>query len=268
VRHSCFGYRQLSTADEDHQSVIVYGGAGGLGNAIVGAFDAAGWFAISVDFKENSLAGHSILVPSEPWDVATKDVSAKIQDLNVKADVVVNAAGGWMGGSVGSEDMFESVDKMISQNLLSALASGYLASKHLRPEGLVVLTGAAAVYAGGCSSGMVGYSVAKAGVHDLVKSLSEPDAIGKPCTVIGMLPNVIDTVANRKAMPSADHDTWTNPDVFARAIVHWAVHKEETPNFPSLEHGRCYEFKTLKNGRSVADYIDQVETRYTYNAAE
>eukprot|EP00467_Chlorarachnion_reptans_P016673 CAMPEP_0114508868 /NCGR_PEP_ID=MMETSP0109-20121206/12866_1 /TAXON_ID=29199 /ORGANISM="Chlorarachnion reptans, Strain CCCM449" /LENGTH=188 /DNA_ID=CAMNT_0001687903 /DNA_START=233 /DNA_END=800 /DNA_ORIENTATION=- len=149
VRHSCFGYRQLSTADEDHQSVIVYGGAGGLGNAIVGAFDAAGWFAISVDFKENSLAGHSILVPSEPWDVATKDVSAKIQDLNVKADVVVNAAGGWMGGSVGSEDMFESVDKMISQNLLSALASGYLASKHLRPEGLVVLTGAAAVYAGG-----------------------------------------------------------------------------------------------------------------------
>lgn len=67
---------------------------------------------------------------------------------------------------------------------------------------------------------MVGYSAAKAGVHDLVRSLAEPGiwiflsiklkdtrrppgAVGKPCTVIGILPHVIDTEANRKGMPDA-----------------------------------------------------------------
>jgi len=111
---------------------------------------------------------------------------------------------------------------------------------------------------------MVAYSAAKAGVHNLVQTLSEPGALGKPCTIIGLLPNVIDTEANRAAMPDAEHDTWTKPHIFADAIFHWTTDGTGTNRFPELENGHLYKFETLKSGRSIADYIDNVETAYQY----
>ena len=53
--------------------------------------------------------------------------------------------------------------------------------------------------------GMMGYGMAKAAVHQLVKSLATSGS-GLPdtCCVAGILPVTLDTPMNRKFMPGAD----------------------------------------------------------------
>jgi len=255
------------TAGHTNRSVLVYGGAGGLGSGIVDTFSDAGWDTVSADFRANTSAKLTVaLTPGQNWGENARLVCGVLQENKLEPKVIVNAAGGWAGGSIDAEDV-SVIDKMIEQNLMSALTCGYIASKCLSEDGLLVLTGAAAIAEGGCSSGMVGYSVAKAGVHNLIASLAEPEALGKNRKVVGLLPNVIDTPANRHAMPDADFNTWTNPHIFAKAILHWAESGEATEKFPILENGRMYTFKTLVSGmnrESVSDYIDEVETAYRY----
>jgi NAD(P)-dependent dehydrogenase (short-subunit alcohol dehydrogenase family) len=54
-------------------------------------------------------------------------------------------------------------------------------------------------------SGMMGYGMAKAAVHQLVKSLASPDKSGLPDKTFtaALLPVTLDTPNNRKWMPDA-----------------------------------------------------------------
>lgn len=240
--------------------MLVYGGAGALGRSVVSAFAARGWGTVSADYA-SSAAGpdKEILLDSKaPWGESAKRVAASLKGETV--NVVVNAAGGWSGGSVESDAVFDSVDVMISQNLLTAVAASRVASEVLpRDGGLLVLTGAAAVEQGG-TGGMIGYGIAKAGVHHMVRNLAlEGGGISSGCTVIGVLPNTIDTPGNREGMPDADFEAWTKPSAFADAIVSWAEGNQTSPSapaeLPSLESGALYEFITEKTESGVVDKI-------------
>jgi len=74
--------------------------------------------------------------------------------------------------------------------------------------GLLTLPGAKPAL--GETPGMIGYGMAKAAVHQLTKSLSQPDG-GLPAnsTSLALLPITLDTPMNRKWMPTADTSTWT-----------------------------------------------------------
>jgi len=52
---------------------------------------------------------------------------------------------------------------------------------------------------------MVAYGIAKAGVHQLAKSVK----LSNGSKTICILPRTIDTPANRAGMPEADYDSWT-----------------------------------------------------------
>jgi NAD(P)-dependent dehydrogenase (short-subunit alcohol dehydrogenase family) len=57
------------------------------------------------------------------------------------------------------------------------------------------------------------YSVSKLGVMHLV-SMAAGETRGTGITVNCVVPSIIDTPANRSAMPDADHDSWPKiPDV-------------------------------------------------------
>ena len=92
---------------------------------------------------------------------------------------------------------------MWKQSVWSSAITARLASKHLKANGLVVLPGAQPALAG--TAGMMGYGMAKAAVHQLVKSLASPGS-GLPdlACVLGLLPVTLDTPMNRKFMPGAD----------------------------------------------------------------
>lgn len=57
---------------------------------------------------------------------------------------------------------------------------------------------------------MIGYGMAKAAVHQLVKSLSAPKSgLPKDAKTVAILPVTLDTPMNRKFMPKADFSSWT-----------------------------------------------------------
>merc|ERR1712000_432967 len=150
-------------------SLLVYGGSGQLGDAIINCFKSQGYDTFSVDFRESPNATTSICLTGEVQADLDK-VAEALTSANAKLDVVVCAAGGWVGGDIKSKDIMATVDKMYRFNVQSAVASSHIASHFLVPGGLLVLTGAAA--AGGGTPGMIAYGITKAATHQLIASLA------------------------------------------------------------------------------------------------
>ena len=68
------------------------------------------------------------------------------------------------------------------------------------------------------STGNAAYSASKSAVMRLTESLSaelKPHGVNVNC----LLPMIIDTPANRQAMPGSDFSKWTQPDSLARVIL-------------------------------------------------
>jgi NAD(P)-dependent dehydrogenase (short-subunit alcohol dehydrogenase family) len=65
------------------------------------------------------------------------------------------------------------------------------------------------------------YLAAKAGVTALTQGLAA-ELLGEGILVNAVLPSLIDTPANRAAMPNADHASWPKPVQIAEAIAHLA----------------------------------------------
>merc|ERR1711936_55317 len=79
----------------------------------------------------------------------------------------------------------------------------------------------------GGTPGMMGYGMAKAAVHQLVKSLACPGSgLPSDACALGLLPVTLDTPMNRKFMPDADQSTWTPLEEVARIMVAWSRGKE------------------------------------------
>ena len=65
---------------------------------------------------------------------------------------------------------------------------------------------------------MVAYSIAKAGVAALTRALAV-EVKSEGILVNAVLPSIIDTPANRAAMPGAKVERWPKPEQLARAIL-------------------------------------------------
>ena len=88
---------------------------------------------------------------------------------------------------------------MIKVNFVSALISSHIAAHHLEKNGLLVLTGAQFPYFN-IDPSMLTYSLSKNLVHNLHLNLARsPQYEDK--NFLTILPTIIDTPANRKAMP-------------------------------------------------------------------
>ena len=197
-------------------TIVVYGGNGGLGRAVISAFKAKGWTAVSVDFGENAEADRQVRLESgQEWSAQLQSVLKQLE--GVAPDVVYCAAGGWNGGDARSDDLCAGVDRLIDFNLKSAIACASVAARTLKEGGLLVLTGAAAALQG--TPGMLAYGVTKAATHQLVASMAA-DPKNK-FTSAAILPITLDTPNNRSAMPDADTSTWTPLSFIADTVLGW-----------------------------------------------
>ncbi|KAJ3111445.1 hypothetical protein HK100_002676, partial [Physocladia obscura] len=208
---------------------VIYGGNGGLGVRIVAAFQEAGWQTTSVDFRANPSADNSIaLLPDLSFEATAVHVAAELDRISsgAKVDAIVNVAGGWAGGNLLDDDLLKNVSLMISQSVNSSVITAKLSATHLKDDGLLLLVGADAAKEG--TPGMIAYGIAKAGVHQLVKSIAASGS-GFPAaaTVVAILPVTLDTPMNRKFMPDADTSAWTPLQHLAEKILRWADKTEK-----------------------------------------
>jgi len=214
------------------KSLLVLGGSGSLGSEIVRFFKSNGWKTISVDFRKSDIADISLTINSSNED-QMKSIEKELKDQNIKVDTVVCAAGGWNGGDSSSDGYLDSVKKMIDMNLYSAFGAAFLGSKLLNPNGLIVLTGSLASIKP--TSFMIAYGATKAATHHIVKSLAQPDSgLPQNTTAVCILPQTLDTPANRSAMAGANFDDWTPLDQVSEKLFEWSSKPESRPESGSL----------------------------------
>ncbi|KAI7884672.1 NAD(P)-binding protein [Lichtheimia hyalospora FSU 10163] len=231
--------------------LAVYGGAGALGRALVTYFKERGFSVTNIDLVENAAAQHNMLVNAKaPFPQQASEIESSITNVlqGQKLKALFCVAGGWAGGNASSPDFINSADLMWKQSVQSSLVSAQLASRHLDSNGLLVLTGALPA-AEGATPGMIGYGVAKAAVHHLVKDLAAkggglPDA----SKVIGLCPVTLDTPGNRQGMPGADFSSWTPLETVAKQLHAYTTGSIQVTN------GSLVEIKT-KAGETTFNEI-------------
>lgn len=209
--------------------VVVAGGTGGLGRAVSLSFVEAGANVIvtyhnEAEFralkelagpKRSSLEGHQVDVTDTP---AVANLLNTVLANHGAVDALVNTVGGYAGG-VKLWDLETKVfDRMLELNL----RSGYVLARAVLPimlkagRGSIVNVAAKAAIDHGAGAGA--YAASKAAAVALMDSLAA-DARGTGVRVNSILPSIIDTPANRQAMPEADFKTWPKPEDLAHVIL-------------------------------------------------
>lgn len=210
------------------KNLLVVGGAGQLGRSIIKTFkmNTPKWNVMNIDFKDNKEADMNYIIR----DNLKKEEIERIHQNKFlesdKLDCLINVAGGWLGGGIDSEDVIDGLNLMMQMNLNSSVLSANLAKKYMNKNSLLVLTGANAVKSG-MNPGMLAYHLSKQSVHHLTDLLVESNELSD-IKIITILPNIIDTETNRKAMPDANYDNWTKPEIIAELIKKWA----DLKNYP------------------------------------
>ncbi|MBA4803969.1 MAG: SDR family NAD(P)-dependent oxidoreductase [Brevundimonas sp.] len=199
--------------------IVVTGGHGALGRAVVKAAQADGLKIAVIDHASGQTAPPGVL---ELGGVDLTDASAASRAIDAAAahfgrlDALLNIAGGFVWQT--AEAAEPAWDRMYALNLVTALNASRAALPHLRrsDEGRIVNVGAAGAVK--AAAGMGAYAASKAGVHRLTESLAE-ELKATRVTVNAVLPSILDTEQNRRDMPDADPATWVRPGDLARVML-------------------------------------------------
>jgi NAD(P)-dependent dehydrogenase (short-subunit alcohol dehydrogenase family) len=119
-------------------------------------------------------------------------------------DVLINIAGGFCWETVESGDP-KSWEVLYAMNIKTALNVSKAAIPYLLESGTGRIVNVGAYAALKASTGMGAYTASKAGVHRLTGPLAD-ELKGRGVTVNAVLPSIMDTPANRAAMPDAPFD--------------------------------------------------------------
>lgn len=209
-------------------TVFLTGAAGALGQAVARQFAADGARLALVDRIEGRLAvalpelderrGH-LRLAADVTDEATLQTAVERALVAFgRIDVLVHTAGGFeMGASVDATAR-ATWDRMLELNAWSFIA----VTRHVVPvmrrqrSGCIVAVSAAAAARGQAAMGA--YGAAKSALQRLVEALAA-ELGNDGIRVNSVAPTIIDTPANRVAMPDADRSRWVPPEAIARTMA-------------------------------------------------
>ena len=145
----------------------------------------------------------------------------RVAKLAAPVDALLHLLGGFGGGQPVAETPDETWDKMLGLNLRSAytIFRAVLPGMLKAGKGRIVAVGARAAIEP--IANFAAYSVSKAALVALVKTVAL-EVKDSGITANAVLPSVIDTPANRAAMPADDASKWVTPESIAGLLV-WLV---------------------------------------------
>jgi len=209
--------------------VLVAGGTGGLGRAVSRAFLEQGcnvavtyqrqeeWETLqsAAGVRKQHLEGYSLDVTEE---AAVTGLIANLAGKHGRLDAMVNTVGGYAGGLRLWEVETRVFDRMLALNLRSGFVLCRAAVPVMLKQGYGAIVNIAAKAAFDHAAGASAYAASKAAALALMDSLAA-DLKGTGVRVNTVLPSIIDTEANRRAMPKADFAKWPKPEDIARVIL-------------------------------------------------
>jgi NAD(P)-dependent dehydrogenase (short-subunit alcohol dehydrogenase family) len=203
------------------RTAIITGGTGGLGAAVTSRFLEDDWRVVLPWIAERELERVQPrdgleLVRADLLDEAAAGEVARVAGEGVRA--VVNLVGGFAVGGRVHETPVEEFEAQLRLNLRPAYAVTAAALPAMLAAGdgaIVCVSSRAAVQP---FPGAAGYVTAKGAVLAFADTLAveyRHDGIRSNA----ILPSVIDTPANREAMPDADFAKWVTPAQIANVVA-------------------------------------------------
>ena len=211
------------------QRVLIAGGTGGLGRAVTLAFLNHG-ARVAVTYRAEpefaalktaagpavtNLEGHQIDATGE------SSVASLVETLTSdhgRIDALINTIGGYAAGPPLWQTDPATLDRMLTLNL----RAGYLLARAVVPvmlkQGSGSIVNIAARAAVDHAAGAFAYAASKAAAVAMIDSLAA-DLKGTGVRANSVLPSIIDTEPNRRAMPQADFTKWPKPEEIARVIL-------------------------------------------------
>jgi NAD(P)-dependent dehydrogenase (short-subunit alcohol dehydrogenase family) len=208
---------------------LVTGGTGALGTAVVRRFVKAGarvhvtWRGVrdAEAFKAELGADPKHVVVHRLDLTQVPEVTSLFETLRAdpgRLDILACVAGGFTAAPV-EDTTPQAWDQLIGVNATSAFLCCRAAVPLLRASGrgrIVTVAARPALERG--SANMGAYAASKAAVLSLTYSLAKELARDR-ITVNAIVPSIIDTAANRAAMPRADQSTWLKPEEIAGVVA-------------------------------------------------
>ena len=135
-----------------------------------------------------------------------------------RVDALLNLVGTWKSQPPVADMPDALWDELFTVNLRTVFLMSRAVIPHMRKHGWGRIINVAAKAAERGTAKNAAYAASKAGVLALTESTAE-ELKGTGITVNAVLPSVIDTPANRKAMPDADFSKWVPSEHIAATML-------------------------------------------------
>jgi NAD(P)-dependent dehydrogenase (short-subunit alcohol dehydrogenase family) len=206
----------MTGRDLSGRTIVVLGGRGALGRAVVTRLRDDGASVVAADARP-------------PGAEAVSDVRHITVDLLDEASVsaalaavpaplaVVNVVGGYTPPQAVADLDVSVLRQQFELNLVTAAIVTKYAMPLLAAQGGGAIVHTSSRVAAEKGENSFSYSVAKLGVVRLVEAAGA-EGMRHGVRVNCIMPSIIDTPANRAAIPDADHDQWPKPEELAAVL--------------------------------------------------
>lgn len=210
--------------DFQDRHVIVTGGTGALGVALVGLLLNAG-ARCHVPFSGTKAAAyphkdHPKLTLVASGSLADEAAVAQLYESIPDLWASIHVAGGYAGGKIVDTDK-AALMRLIEMNLLTSFLCCRAAVRTMQQRqsaGRIVNVAARPALEWRGGAGMTAYAASKAAVAALTAALAE-EVVKDDILVNAVVPSTMDTPANREAMPKANHSNWPKVEEVAQTIL-------------------------------------------------
>ena len=212
--------------------VVVTGGTGALGRAVIAALRASGAVCHVPNLIAAELADFPFLSDrgvriARDVDVADEAAVHKYFGELPPLWASIHLAGGF-GMAPIAETSAADFTAQFRMNALScflcsaAAVNAFRGRREPGPDGAkggrIVNVSARPALEPRLGAGMIAYAASKSAVATLTQALAQ-ETVGEEIWVNAVAPSVLDTPANRAAMPGAEYGKWVAPADIARLIV-------------------------------------------------
>jgi NAD(P)-dependent dehydrogenase (short-subunit alcohol dehydrogenase family) len=217
--------RQEQAMDFRDRHVVVTGGTGALGTAVMEALVAAGAschvpFVHAAEAERFALRSHAQVKLVKTTNLADEAEVAKLYDGVPSLWASIHLAGGFAMAAI-VDTKKSDLMAQIEMNFVTAFLccrAAVAAMRRTGAGGRIVNVAARAALEWRAGAGTVAYAASKAAVAAATVALAE-EVVGAGILVNAVAPSIMDTPINRAAMPKADHAAWPKVAEVAATIL-------------------------------------------------
>jgi NAD(P)-dependent dehydrogenase (short-subunit alcohol dehydrogenase family) len=208
--------------DFRNRHIVVTGGAGALGTATVAQLIDAGAVCHVPCMDEAEAARFRLRDHRQVKLIVTGSLADEAGIERLYRGVAplwgsIHIAGGFAAAALRDTEL-ATIRQQFEMNLLSCMLCCRAAIRAMSGGGRIVNVAARPALEWRSGAGMTAYTVSKAGVAALTVALAE-EVAKDGVLVNAVAPSIMDTPANRQAMPKADHALWPKVEEVAATIA-------------------------------------------------